>query len=258
MAEEVVEQIIFSTVSSSPRTWLAPSDLKEGLYNVVVECWGGGGAGGYVFGNNSVSSGGAGGAYVRVGTTINKGQSVSYQVGGGAFGGSYNVDGTGSPGGDTWFIDPTQIMAEGGTGAPVMFADNISGSTSLVLGSTSRCRTIGNVQAKYKGGDGGGSNMPWESGGGGSGAGSTGNGNSAYGRTGGSAKTEYGGAGGNGTLTVASNGATGSNYGSGGSGASTYNGTGPRPSGSGRQGIIRLTYTRILPTTKPFIMKTLP
>ena len=252
------EQVVVIITSTSPGTWVAPSDLKEGIYNVVVECWGGGGAGGYVLANNSVSSGGAGGAYVRVGITITRGTACNYQVGGGAFGGSYRVDLTGEPGGDTWFKDASEIMAEGGRGAPVMAVNNISGSTSLVLGSTSRCKTIGNVQAKYKGGDGGRSNMPWESGGGGSGAGSTGNGNSAYGRTGGSAKTEYGGAGGNGTLTVASNGATGSNYGSGGSGASTYNGTGPRPSGSGRQGIIRLTYTRILPTTKPFIMKTLP
>lgn len=145
--------------------WTAPA----GVTSVDVEVWGGGGGGGGQNRNTDGGGGGGGGAYSRVaGIAVIPGTTYTVAVGAGGSGGTGTA---GNPGGDSYFINATTVMAKGGagglpsTGTPP--AGGAGGAAAAGVGTT-----------RYSGGNGGqGRNSNTGEGGpGGSSAGSASNG----------------------------------------------------------------------------------
>lgn len=209
-------------------TWTKPA----GVTKVLVECWGGGGAGGGVTINDTGGDGGAGAQYARKLITYPSAQqSIAYFVAASSIGTTDNgVDGNDT----TW--DTNIVVAKGGAGglANQTTRRNDTGS----LGSTSG--GIGDVV--YSGGNGAtgyfeaGISAAW-SGWGGAGAGSTG---PATGPS--PAIPDFGGTGGGrgGVSNGGFDGLAGNVYGAGGSGAAKVSGP-TRVGGNGAQGLIRIT-----------------
>lgn len=153
------------TIFTQTGSWTAPACISS----VIVEAWAGGGAGGGNETTDDGGGGGGGGAYSKSVVTVTPGQTYAVTVGTGGVG---VAGGTGTNGGDSWFINATTILAKGGTGGnpPIAGASGIpglGGSAAAGIGTT-----------KYSGGDGGlGNDAPVGfGGGGGSSAGYTANG----------------------------------------------------------------------------------
>ncbi|MGE5317769.1 MAG: hypothetical protein ACM3ME_07215, partial [Chloroflexota bacterium] len=92
-------------------TWTCPA----GVTSITVECWGGGGKGGSVNGPNPQVGGGAGGGgYSKlVNYTVVPGNTYNGFVGGGSTANN-------TPGGDSWFINNTTVLARGGNSVTTM------------------------------------------------------------------------------------------------------------------------------------------
>jgi len=227
-------------------TWVCP----VGVTSVQVECWGGGGAGGWasdgVFTNNTVNAnagGGAGGAYAKLNAyAVTPG--TTYYINVGAGGVSVNTDQATGPGGDSWFNSvnspSSTILAAGGAGGQ----SSILQSAASAHGAGGAGTTTGSLGDVVNAG-GSGSTTTGALGGGGGGSGGTGSaGNSAAANsTIGAAAVPGGGNGGTG--------ATGTNPGSsptlppggGGGGARVANNnTNSLSGGSGAPGQVVLTY----------------
>jgi hypothetical protein len=204
-----------NTITSST-TWNAPANVTS----VDVECWAGGGGG---YGGSNTGSGGGGGAYSKKsGIAVTPGNGYSVTVGTGGNGGS---SGNGQPGGDSYFIDTSTILAKGGSGGTAGTGGS-GGQASAGVGDT-----------KYDGGAGGSVSTSADAGGGGGGgAGSTGAGGNGSGSTGGTGTAIGGGNGGNGRNWTT--GLPGSVSGGGGAGSYLYNGNGA----AGARGQCVLTY----------------
>ncbi|NDP26323.1 MAG: choice-of-anchor D domain-containing protein [Flavobacterium sp.] len=213
-------------VAQSPQTFTSSDTftVPAGVTSVTVEAWGGGGRGGERSGSAGLSGGGGGGAYSRSNITVIPGTTYTVTVGSGST--------TTAPGGDSWFINNTTILAKGGDSVGLNTGAGASGGTSgSCIGTTI-----------YYGGNGanGVTGSPTGGGGGGSSAGNTLVGVDATNSSGATASTG-GGNGGNGA-TSAANGVAGSNPGGGGGGAKTT-GTGSKSGGSGGNGQVIISWT---------------
>ena len=121
--------------------------VPAGVTTVSVQSWGAGGAGG---GNTTTSDGGGGGgggAYsIAPALAVPQG-THTVRVG---IGGTANAGAAGNPGGDSWFMNSTTVLARGGEGGnpPVAGAGGLGGAggaaTPAVAGTT-----------KFAGGNGG-------------------------------------------------------------------------------------------------------
>jgi len=227
------ETTIIPATPGITQTWQKPA----GVTYLIVECWGAGGAGGYVNANNSGGSGGGGGAYSKK-TFSNlspDSYNISFQIGAP---GSSSL--TPSPfsnaGGDTWFISNTSTgcLAKGGSaglqnnGASVLGGQAASGFGDITFSGGSSGQGVGGTR----------------SGGGGGGAGSTGAGGNASTTaiTAGIGTTIGGGDGGAGS-TTSTIGLSGNPYGGGGGGAyGTTGGNRDRAGGVGAAGAIQVAY----------------
>lgn len=242
-------QTIVTLTSGS--TWIVPANV----YSINVEVIGGGGGGSFINSNTS-GGGGGGGAYASKIFCVTPGTSYSYSVGAGGSGGS-GASGA-KNGGDTWFNNPTILLAKGGLGVSDNFITGAAGGQAS--------QSVGDV--KYNGGNGG--DGAWSSGsicgneaagGGGGGAGRSiaagGNGangtattgtlfcagNGSWGGSGGTSSSPGGSGGSGGAKNIGNN---GSSYGGGGGGAARISGSGSYNGGNGAQGIIRITYTTLV------------
>ncbi len=232
--------------------WICPA----GITSVVVECWGGGGAGGSAgrtpgSGSTQYGGGGAGGAYARYNSyPVTSGNTYYINVGSGGVNTS-SVNDTVVAGGDSWFnsvnAPSTVIIAKGGAGGQTAVGNTTTtcfgtGGTGTAVGS------IGNVV--YAGGSGGtqtaSANGYGGSGGGSGGTGSVGNNGNASGT--GATAVSGGGNGGNPNPTMSSSGAGQTPTtppGGGGGGARDASVTGSeriRDGGSGASGRVTLSY----------------
>lgn len=256
---------IFLTSGSS---WTVPADC----ISAAIECIGGG-AGGVAGHYNYGWPGGGGGAYSKKNSlALTPGDSVSFQIGSGG--------GSNSAGGDTWFKSTSDVLAKGAE------AGNSSDYNYVPKGGQAS-DGVGDV--KYSGGNGGlGQGYGKASGGGGGAAGLNADGNNGltgtnvngwYGGAGGRGDGIYGGlggaqsdswsatpvgqpgtewdsthgSGGGGTGTSNSNngynGGAGGLYGGGGGGAGFPV---SRSGGSGRQGLIVITYSPVATGSSKF------
>lgn len=190
-----------------------------GVSSVTVECWGGGGKGAQQ-GTIGVGGGGGGGAYSSSVISVIPGNSYTLTVGAGSI--------TTDPGGDSWFINSTILLAKGGNSVP----DNDP------FGATGGAMGTGNTM--FRGGSGAtgtGSNA----GGGGSSAGTAANGNYATNQSGAIAPSG-GGGGGNGRSGTDGDGYAGNGPGGGGGGAYRSN-PGISNGGSGADGQVIISWT---------------
>jgi len=212
--------------SSGSGNWVSPT-----TGTVIVECWGGGGAGGGFITNKVIGrgGGGAGGQYAIKSVSVTQDTSYAYVVGTGGTGG----EGDGPTGNDTTFGGGT-VVAKGGAGGQSYESGGTAGQ-----GST----TSGVGDTVYAGGNGSAGGSVTTGGAGGGGAGSTGAGGNASGNTAGTGTSELGGDGGAGIVGQA-NGNPGNNYGGAGSGGSNNPASNTnRSGGSGAGGYIRITWT---------------
>lgn len=242
-------QSVYTTPGAS--TWTCPA----GVNYVMVECWGGGGAGGnakVTSGSGSCyGSGAAGGAYARKLITVTPGNTYTVTVGSGAIA----VTGTanGGNGGDSWFSSSSTVFAKGGTGGNS--AEAAAGTTTAAVPAPSASSSIGD--AVYIGGQGNTGNASGGGGGGGAGSGGNGgNGGATGGNPGagaagaagavGSDTTLAGGAGGAGGASGSNAGSTGSAPGGAGGGASANSST-EKLGGNGAAGkVVVTTYSSSL------------
>ena len=219
------------TSYSSTSTWTCPA----GVYSVIAECWGGGGAGGAATGNPAGGGGGAGGAYTKnTSIPVTPGTQYTVNVGGG---GTIVTGGAGNTGGSSWFINNTTILAIGGGGgaAATVSATSAAGAIAATSGN------IGGTTNFY-GGAGGTGASGTTAGGGGSSAGTASNGNNGIATTGGTA-VAGGGAGAN-APTGGAVGVAGSIPGGGGSGGRASSST-DRQGGAGAAGKVIITANTI-------------
>lgn len=122
--------------ASGAGTWTKPTGVTE----VIVECWGAGGAGGGVSVQGPAGGGGGGGgSYARSKLTYGSTQqSISYSVGAGGIG----TNGTGQTGGDTTW-NTNQVVAKGGTGGGAGVRNTGGGDSGL--GGTVQAGSVGDV-----------------------------------------------------------------------------------------------------------------
>lgn len=213
--------VMGSQTFTNSGTWLCP----PGVTSVTVECWGGGGKGGSVSGNTTEAGGGGGGGGYskKVDIPVVPGTTYTVTVGLGSS--------TTAPGGDSWFLDPTTVLARGGNSV----GDNsINGATGAAVG-------IGTPPFIYIGGNGADAVVGTYGGGGGSSAGTGSNGTHTYNGTGAPAPSG-GGNGGNGRSGGNGPGAVGNYPGGGGGGARKGNGNGTFAGGAGGNGKVVITY----------------
>ncbi|MFZ1333160.1 MAG: T9SS type A sorting domain-containing protein [Flavobacteriales bacterium] len=222
---QLVNAQITQTFNSSG-TFVVPAGVSQ----VTVECWGGGGRGSTRT-SNGAGGGGGGGAYSRSTISVIEGNSYTYTVGAGS--------NSASPGGDSWFINATTVMAEGGNSV----ANNTSG------GATGGAAGSGFGTVKFSGGNG--ANGGSTGGGAGSSAGTAAIGANGSGQNGGNAPAGGGdgGDGGNAGF-LAGAGVAGSAPGGGGGGAERNSFSGNQNGGNGANGRVVLTYT---PCTGPTV-----
>ena len=202
--------------------WTAPT----GVSSTTVACWGGGGGGGNPFGVGD--GGGGGGAYVRTsGISVTGGTNYTVTIG---TGGSAE-----SNGGDSYFDNGSQLLADGGTGAAG--SGGSGGTTANSVGTVEYAGGSGGDGAPLSnaGGGAGGAAGPDGAGNDGSdGSGSTGgaggSGDAGLGGAGGGANSggsrDMLGGGGGGGGNANANGGFGAIWGSGGGGGGYSSGTG--------------------------------
>jgi parallel beta-helix repeat protein len=161
------DDVSFTTLPADTETfntsgsWVAPANVTS----VTVEVWGGGGKGGSItsgYGEDE-GGGGGGGAYSKkANIPVTPGNSYSYVVGAGST--------SESPGGDSYFIDTSTVLAKGGYSV----LNNSSNGANGGLAAS------GVGDTRYSGGNGaGGSSSNNRGGGGGSSAGTDANGTNA-------------------------------------------------------------------------------
>jgi len=214
-------------INAGTYTWTAPT----GVYAVTVEVWGGGGKGGNRSGSNGAGGGGGGGAYsLKSDIVVTPGNSYTVVVGAGSSWGS-------TPGGDSYFIDTSTVMAKGGNSVP----------NNTTTGASGGVAASGVGDTCYSGGNGANGVAGSYGGGGGSSAGTGQDGNNGSGSTGGAAPTD-GGAGGTGRSGSQGNGNPGSAPGGGGGGALRTS-SGTRTGGNGAAGQVRIKYRYDITTT---------
>ena len=214
-------------------TWLCPADV----FQVQVECLGGGGSGGAATGTNSAGAGGNAGWYAIKLVTVVPGTTYTVTVGAPAFG---VATGNGTAGNPSWFSTIGTVFAQGGNGGP-----GASGAGSVGVATSPTNSSIGDTV--YQGGSGASGRITAPVGGGGGGGGPwQAIGLFAVNSTPGGATGTYGGSGGiGGTAGAGQNGGSASYYGAGGGAGYAPTAT-DRSSGSGTGGVIRLTYEPIV------------
>jgi hypothetical protein len=237
-------------------TWTVPA----GVTSIQVECWGGGGSGGYRFTNGAASGGGSAGWAKTNAIAVTPGQTVYFHVGaGGAARSGANL--AGLDGEDTWLnVSANAAPASVDIGCLAQNGRNgnqgatVAGGASFVnggaIGDTSRNgRNNNGVNAAGSANGGSGASTPLSLGdvaafigtagveGAGGNAG-TGGGSGGAARTPGDDDAD-GGGGGGGSITASTMGGRGGQPGGGGGGAVTP----ATASGSGGDGRIRITYT---------------
>lgn len=196
----------------------------DGITSLRVECWGGGGRGGSTVSNGTETGGGGGGAYARRNAlTVTPRTNYNVQVGSGST--------STSPGGDTFFINATTVLAKGGNSVANNNANGASGGAAAA--------SIGDVTRN--GGNGANGSNGNNGGGGGSSAGPDNAGVNATNQNGATAPTG-GGNGGNGRNNSNGNGTAGSIPGGGGGGVRSGN-TGSFTGGAGARGQVIVTWT---------------
>ena len=200
-----------SFTTAGPHSFLVPL----GVTTMQAEAWGGGGKGGTKSSGNSSYGGGGGGAYAQKTITVSGGTTYNLSVGAG----SNNAT---LPGGDSWVIDSSTLLAKGGRTVPNNGTAGATGGSSL--------SSIGDLTLP----GGNGANGLTNGGGGGSSAGSLLPGVSALFQTGAIAPIG-GGNGGNGA--VSGNPTMGSSPGGGGGG-----GKGNNDGAFGANGKVTLTW----------------
>lgn len=210
---------VFTTSGS----WTCP----DGITEITVECWGGGGAGSDGYSTTAAGCGGGGGAYAKKICSVIPGNTYSFTVG---IGGRYNaiVSGLREAGGDSQF-NSNEVLAKGGGGGNSSIA-GVGANAINCIGDI--CYSGGNGGAKYN-------NANGTSGGGGAGTtqnGFNGGSGSSGSLIGGAGGFEYGGRGGN--VVKESNGENGQPYGGGGAGSERSSG---HP-GSGGTGAVIISY----------------
>lgn len=220
-----------------------------GINQITVEAIGGGGSGG-TRNSNGNASGGGGGAYSKKTISVIPGQSFNYVIGQGGYDPN-NLNNDGFKGGATTFGE-NLVVADGGNGGTnAGSATSIGGNGGLAINS------IGDVV--YNGGKGGNGGLvrilvngayqtiDGNSGAGGGAAGSTGPGGNANQHIPGNGMLDLGGNGAPGAQgLINSVGADGLSYGGGGAGALRLVNTSRIKGGAGANGVIRITYTKIL------------
>ena len=223
-SNDTYSQVVSGQPISSTTTWTVP----PGVTSVTVECWGAGGAGGSGNRNNLGSGGGGGGAYSMAVLVVIPENNYTVNVGAG---GLIIDDASGNPGGDTWFINSTQILAKGGSGGTAS-SGNTPGSGGLAGLASSGIGTT-----KHSGGSGGNGNNNTTGGGGGSSAGTFADGGDGGSPNGGTEPTG-GGAGGDGGTDNDGLGLPGIAPGGGGGGEADKD-----DGGNGANGQVILTFT---------------
>ncbi|MHA7131282.1 glycine-rich domain-containing protein [Algoriphagus namhaensis] len=210
----------FDFASNPSGTWVVPNGVTE----IIVEAWGGGGRGASRT-TDGYGAGGGGGGYSRSIIFVNPGDTFNYTVGSG--GNNSNINGGNS------VFGSNLVVANGGQGAS---NNSTTGGSGAGLGIGEVRRSGGNGASA----DNSGSSQ--RSGGGGSSGGPGGNGSNASNQNGATAPTG-GGDGGSGVANTSSStpGGAGSAPGGGGGGA-RRNGSN-RDGGQGGAGRIKLTYT---------------
>lgn len=211
-------------LNAGSASWTAPVTTTA-----TIECWAGGGQGGFGI-ITAGGGGGGGGAYSKGTLAVTATTAYPYVIGAAGTGGTSP---TANPGGDSSFNTST-VVAKGGAGGLV------GSGTTQGAGGAGGAAGSGTGTTKHSGGNGGGgASLTVTGGGGGGGSGDTADGTAGVsGGGGGAGGTSGGGNGGTGaTTTVAATG--GAQAGGGGGGGSSTQGTG----GSGAQGMMRLTYT---------------
>ena len=193
--------------------------VPAGVTSITVQVWGGGGRGGSR--TTAGEGGGAGGGgFSKKTFSVNPGDIYNLSVGGGSTTGT-------SPGGDSWFVNNTTLLARGGNSV----ADNAT------AGATGGAVGIGDVT--YSGGNGF-SAASMATGGGGSSAGTASNGTNATSASGAVAPAG-GGNGGNGATSNNNPGIAGSFPGGGGGGADKA-GSANQVGGNGGNGQVTVSW----------------
>lgn len=217
-----------SVTFTTSGTWTAPA----GVTSVIVEVWGGGGRGATIIRYPCGGGGGGGGAYSKKsGIPVTSGISYSVVVGSGSV--SF------LPGGDSYFINTSTVLAKGGKSA----LDNSQ------TGNYGGAAASGIGDIKYSGGKGA-ENNGWygdQGGGGGSSAGTDADGTNATNYQGAVAPIGGGNGGSGGDWWTGSDGQPGSTPGGGGGGAISA-GYDTRIGGSGANGKVVITYSATPPT----------
>lgn len=226
--EDFAQTIQFNTAGTHNFT------VPSSVITLKVECIGGGGAGGRVTPSNifdyDAAGGGGGGAYAS--SVISVYADSIYQVVVGA-GGMNN--GTSIHGGDSYFGDGSQVLADGGS--TCTGNDNSTGANGGQISNS-----VGTIL--YNGGNGGNGNEGDANGGGGGGAaGTSGNGYTGGTTNGGASQSNYGGNGGDGGFD-GDNGDAGGNYGGGGGGSSAQ-GSNDRDGGPGASGLVVISWSEV-------------
>ena len=208
--------------------------IPNSIIGLRVECVGAGGGGGRVdpsnVFDNDAAGGGGGGAYALSIIPVTEGSVYDLYVGKGGTNTGTSVDGE-----DSYFGNPSIVLAEGGLTRSGN--DNEAG-----VNGGQAANSIGDVT--FSGGKGGNGNEGDSDGGGGGGAaGSFGNGSNGGTVTAGGNTQQYGGAGGRGGAD-GSNGQAGNSYGGGGGGSSA-NGSSARNGGAGASGLVVVKWSAI-------------
>jgi hypothetical protein len=227
------------TKTSGASTWTVPA----GVFEISVECWGGGASGG---GSGiadalkiSIGGGGGGGAYVKKKFSVTPASNISYSVAAAVSGTSGAAGTDGNP---TWFSsnDSSGAVAAGGTKGGYVRSHNYG--TAGGAGGAGGTTAASYGDTEYAGGNG--KQGLTYGGGGGGGAGSTGVGGNAPACPTGGTGTSLGGGNGGAGASSAADGSAGNTYGGGGGGA--LSGAAPaRTGGAGAAGKIIITYKEL-------------
>ena len=247
-------------------TWVVP----DGVYQVTIRAWGGGGAGGSAACGEATSNtqvrggGGAGGAFALKTFTVSPGQEINYTIGQGGLGAGpgFTHLSSGTAGGATFASlgGNTLVSASGGSGGV-----NVSATNANISGAGGLAPQSGNTgDWSYYGGNGATANSNGTGGGGGSAGASSPGGNAPSPFTGSNAPGGTGGldGGANGAAghNTTANGNIGGSPGAGGSGAAVRNNTpftannSHRSGGAGGDGRLIVSYE--ITTPQQFTLNT--
>ncbi len=107
---------------TSSGSWIAPA----GVTSITVEVWGGGGKGGTRTSNGGGGGGGGGGYSKKANIGVTAGNSYTVVVGAGSTSGT-------SPGGDSYFINTSTVLARGGGSVSDNNANGASGARQALV-----------------------------------------------------------------------------------------------------------------------------